>query len=357
MDVFFSYGRFFHRFRNRNRPGFTLVELLVVIAIIGILIALLLPAVQSAREAARSLQCKNNMRQIALAVHSYENAHKQYPPSYTFTGEAALTTNNGSWSVHGQILPYLEQGARYDFIDFSLPWDKQLDSQVPQARIPVFVCPSEKNDTVRTKNGEPYIYPHTYGFNFGTWKIFDPKTGKGGDGIFYVNSATRPFEIRDGMSQTLLAAEVKAFTSYFRNTADPGATVPDSIEAVTQMASGAQFKLGSSINKNTGHTEWCDGRVHHSGFTTVFTPNTHVTYHHSDGLDYDVDYNSLQEGKSTTQTTYSAVTSRSYHPGVVHSALMDGSVQAIDDQIDLQIWRALGTRDGTNEIVLTAGSW
>jgi hypothetical protein len=97
------------------------------------------------------------------------------------------------------------------------------------------------------------------------------------------------------------------------------------------------------LNDNTGHTEWCDGRVHHSGFTTTFVPNTVVPYF-AGGATYDIDFNSLQEGKSTTQPTYAAITSRSYHLGMVHVALMDGSARSVSENLSLDVWRALGTR-------------
>jgi hypothetical protein len=148
-----------------------------------------------------------------------------------------------------------------------------------------------------------------------------------------------------------MAAEVKAFTSYMRNTADPGPTPPSSPEFVAGFT--GQLKLGPDINDNTGHTEWCDGRVHHSGITTVFTPNTVVPYQHA-GQTYDIDFNSQQEGRSTTQPTYAAITSRSYHEGVVHAGLMDGSVRSVSENIDAALWRALGTRAGGAREVLVS---
>ncbi len=232
--------------------GFTLIELLVVIAIIGILIALLLPAVQAAREAARRSSCKNNLKQIGLALHNYQTANRSFPPSYCIKRGTVITGNNGSWSIHGRLLPYLEQTGAYGQVRLDIAWDAQLASGVPQLRIPPYLCPSDPNDIVRVKNGAPYIYPQTYGFNFGTWLVYNPATGQGSDGTFYVNSQTRPASIRDGLSNTLCAAEVKAFTSYFRNTADPGPTVPSHPSVIAGLASGAQFKLGPTTNDNTG---------------------------------------------------------------------------------------------------------
>src|SRR4051812_10571613 len=99
-----------HTSRVLHRPAFTLVELLVVIAIIGVLVALLLPAVQAARESARRSSCTNNLRQLALAMHNYENSRKAFPPSICWNGS---TAKGGNWSPYGRILPYLEENNIY----------------------------------------------------------------------------------------------------------------------------------------------------------------------------------------------------------------------------------------------------
>jgi len=330
-----------------RRAGFTMVELLVVVAIIGTLVGLLLPAVQQAREAGRRAHCLNNLKQIGLALHAYQAANGVFPPSFCIRPGTTLSTNNGSWSIHGRLLPYLEQGAAYRRIRLDVSWDAQLGTGVPTMRTPTYLCPSEVNDRVRVDaSGNPYTYPLNYGFNFGTWLVYHPATNQGGDGAFFVNSQLSPASFADGLSQTLGAAEVRAFTAYFRNTADPGPTAPSSPAQIAALATGAQFKLGPTTNDNTGHTEWGDGRVHHSGFTTVFAPNARVNYLHTDGRTYDVDYNSQQEGRSATQPTYAAVTARSYHPGIVNALFMDGSSRPISNSIELGAWRALGTRQG-----------
>ncbi len=331
----------------RKNRGFTLVELLVVIAIIGILVAMLLPAVQAAREAARRMQCSNNLKQIGLAVHNYFSVLNALPPSATINQGAA--SNNGSWSVHGRILPYLEQGNVYDKVDLSIAWDRQM--VIDRLRISVYGCPSDVN-THRLRDtgaGKADLYPTTYGFNFGTWFVFDLRSGAVGDGVFHPNSHMRFSSILDGTTNTLMLAEVKAFTPYFRNTPVTSVTPPLTVAALIAMASPGQKKFSpSDSNKNTGHTEWADGRVHHSGMTTVFTPNTPVRYTEG-GVVFDVDYNSWQEGKlsgGSVPPTYAAVTSRSYHPGGVNVALMDGSSRFIAETIELAVWRALGTRAG-----------
>ncbi len=331
---------------RRPTRGFTLVELLVVIAIIGTLVALLLPAVQAAREAARRMSCQNHLKQIVLAMHNYESALGVYPPSFCIRPGTVLAGNNGSWSAQARILPYLEQGNAYDQVRLDVAWDDPVNwnTGVPTMTIPIYRCLSEAHPQHRTNASGNYTTPLNYAFNFGTWLVYRPASGDYGDGAMFVNSRLTPASFTDGLSNTLCASEVKTFTSYIRNTSDPGPSPPTSTSAFAGL--NGQLKLGPILNDNTGHTEWCDGRVHHSGFTTVFTPNTRVPYS-TGGQTYDIDFNSRQEGQSAVQPTYAAITARSFHSGgAVNAALLDGSVRAIGKSIDLAAWRSLGTRDG-----------
>jgi len=328
--------------RRHIDHGFTLVELLVVIAIIGILVALLLPAIQAAREASRRSACLNNLHQLSLAVLSFESIAGRLPPSAEVR-DINVPGNNGSWGVHGRILPFLEQGALYQQVDITIAWDAQ--SVIDGLKIPVFACPSDPDAaTVRTfSDNRPALWPTTYGFNFGTWFVHNPLTQDGGNGAFFPDSNLRLSRITDGTSKTLMVSEVKAWTAYKRNGGPGDTEIPaDVSQASSVVASGAQFK-------NTGHTEWPDGRVHHTGFTATLPPNTRVPFE-NDGETFDGDYNSWQEGKlnggSAGPPSYAIITSRSHHPGGVNSAMMDGSVRFVTDDVTIAVWRAMATRGG-----------
>ncbi len=336
--------------RGSQRTGltspraFTLIELLVVIAIIAILIAFLLPAVQQAREAARRTHCTNNLKQIGLALHNYLDVHTAFPPSYCVV-PGVTTTVGGQWSVLVRILPYLEQANLQNLVNWNLAYSAQVN--VATTRVPAYLCPSDPNDVMRVNpsTGVARDYPANYVVNFGTWKIYDPVSGSGSDGAFFPNSRMRPASFTDGMSNTLCVSEAKAFTPYLRNTSnDPGPIVPaDPAFAVGHTGDGCC--IGNSLQRNTGHTEWADGLCQQSGFTTTFVPNTRLPYTVA-GIEYDIDFVSWREGTHATRIAYAALPARSYHEGIVHTLLMDGSVRSVSESIDRGVWQFLGTRDG-----------
>jgi prepilin-type N-terminal cleavage/methylation domain-containing protein len=328
-----------------RRHAFTLIELLVVIAIIGILIALLLPAVQQAREAARRAHCKNNLKQIGLGLHNYHDAHTVFPPTF-----CVGPGDGGEWSLAARLLPYIERATAYDTLNFDRDYNQsspEFPFGVKATRVPVLLCPSDPRDKQRTGTaGEPIHYPICYGANMGTWLIFDPATGGIGNGAFGSNARIKVRDFTDGLSRTLCFSEVKAFTPYARNATAPlgaGVFAPASVAEACSFVSGAAENLFDS-----GHTEWADGRSHQGGFTTTFTPNTVVEcMNGANGLQ-DVDYSSQREDnpEGTINRTYAIITSRSWHAGLVHSLKMDGSVEATSNRIDLSLWRAMGTRGG-----------
>jgi len=326
---------------TKGRCGFTLVELLVVIAIIGVLVALLLPAVQAAREAARRAQCANNLRQLGLAIQNHVSAKGNLPPSAQVDRSLTSTGNNGSWGVHGRILGYIEQENLRNAVDLETAWDFQ--EAINGLKIDTFQCPSDEgSQNVRDPGGgKSFLYATNYGFNMGTWFVYDPATDEGGDGAFFPNSRLTMASFTDGTSNTLLCAEVRAWQPYTRNGG------PATTEAPAAVDDAAQIVVSGAQEKGTGHTEWPDGRVHHTGITATMTPNTFVPYDMA-GEMVDADFNSWQEGKDgrAGSPTYAIITSRSYHPGQVQAALVDGSVQSINQDVELLVWRALATRNG-----------
>ncbi len=328
-----------------SRRAFTLVELLVVIAIIGILIAALIPAVQAAREAARRRECGNNLRQIGLGMQNFLAANRLYPPSRNW--DRVVDDDGEAWSAQAEILPYLEENATFKHINFKRGSEesKLPDGTLVQTiRVATYICPDELNDVLKnTTADDGQSYPQNYGVNLGIWLVYNPAVDRGGPGAFFPNARLRPGDFTDGLSKTLLAAEVKAFTPYYRDAGQADLPQPTAPSAICGL--GGAANMGPDLMSNSGHTEWGEGTAQQCGFTTTFTPNTAVTCANG-GQSYDVDFTNMSEGGSLTVPTFAAVTSRSYHAGCVNVSYMDGSVHTVPDAVDLKVWQALSTRAG-----------
>ncbi|MGO9915416.1 MAG: DUF1559 domain-containing protein [Isosphaeraceae bacterium] len=337
-----------------RRRGFTLIELLVVIAIIAVLIALLLPTVQAAREAARRIQCVNNLKQLGLGLMNYECSNGVLPPqqvlqfSATSASTATLLWHN-SWGVTSRLIPYMEQGPMYNSINFINKTSNASNVTVVSSTLSILLCPSEPNRQPYT-NGTSTYGVSNYGWCAGDWYVYG---GMGNPGApltrsaFTVNVSRTLAAITDGLSQTAVASEGKVQTPVAGNCFGsvsnggmlfPPLTNPNAIPDPNSSMPIIQSIYSSCLQRGTiGHTDWTYANSIYDGFTTALPPNTKVLV--APGIDLDVN----TEDENNGGPTYAAVTARSYHPGGVNSLFCDGSVRFIKNSINWMTWRALGT--------------
>jgi prepilin-type N-terminal cleavage/methylation domain-containing protein/prepilin-type processing-associated H-X9-DG protein len=329
--------------RYHQQSGFTLIELLVVIAIIGVLIALLLPAVQAAREAARRAQCVNNLKQIGLALHNYVESTGVLPFGQ---GPEPTNTWNG-WSSLAMLLPYLEQRNIYNSINFDMP-----DGSAPgapanttsqQVRLGGFLCPS---DTDRLTNAEGHTnYTACSGskpnMNDGvTSGVFGGMFGPGP----YVPDTIGLAAITDGTSNTAAFSErVKGIGAYNDGQGPDGMNPPGSVLRVDNLPTDAD-----------GAYRVCFAQDPHAAGAILSGLFSVGTFWHI-GTPYGTRYNHVMPpntwscaGQHTDQAGGHTASSR--HPGAVNVLFADGSVRSAKSTINVAVWRALGTK-GAGEVV------
>lgn len=331
---------------DKHRDAFTLVEVLVVIAIIGILLALLLPAVQAVREASRRAGCANHLKQLGLALHNHASARRKFPG----LGSQPRT----SFSVHAKILPYLQEESLSDLIDFGKPLMRggggsgsvnPVQADAAQTVVSVFLCPSD--------SGNPSFssllhFPEGDGLSAGTNYVVCGGSGTDtnydlrfpSDGTFWNDSVVRFRDLRDGTSCTIMMSESLLGSDCDTYGPEPG-------DPKRQMASMCnQFSLnsegpglvgvsnpdledlvaGASFWRGIRGAAWIWGREPVTTFSAYMPPNTPVPDMHAKGTGF-----------------FSA---RSNHPGGVNVLFADGGVHFISDTILLDAWRALSTRAG-----------
>jgi prepilin-type N-terminal cleavage/methylation domain-containing protein/prepilin-type processing-associated H-X9-DG protein len=333
--------------RSAQRRGFTLVELLVVIAIIAVLVGLLLPAVQSAREAARRAQCQSNLKQIGLAVHQYHEAVNSFPPGQL------LYVNWQDLSAHVFLLPFLEQQNLYSAFNFGDVYPINgmgpvLPSYPPNttvARIQVagFLCPS---DFSRLTNPEGHA---NYCGNSGStpeacevtsWAN-GPFIAPTPDGNYHPARVFRFMSVRDGLSTTACFSE-KVLGIGLSNQPDPLKPTSADLEVGSPANAGDQaayYQMCSAANPQStplafagGHASgmyWTFGYMTDTRYTHIMTPNTQ----------------SCELGGGWFGER-GALTASSRHPGLVNVLMCDGSVTAIKNAINPSVWWALGTMAG-----------
>jgi prepilin-type N-terminal cleavage/methylation domain-containing protein/prepilin-type processing-associated H-X9-DG protein len=320
----------------RRRWGFTLVELLVVIAIIGILIALLLPAVQAARESARRSQCTNNLKQFCLAAHNYENANKRFPPGRLELGNSGILGTE--WSQHARLLPYMEQEALGEALQLDLDPSDPLNLPAQQAQPTTFLCPSDTRSRLWATLGTLFSKNNYRGNAGNTWsknnnngmyyKYFVVPALRGKDQIRY--SGVTASDILDGTAHTAMFSEkgtgdesntlVTVETDHFRAT---GAT------AATIFADCLALNVTTATQSSGGGTNWANGSYAFTWYNHIMTPN--------------------QRSCMTTNNSNSdgATSASSYHPGGVNLAMCDGAVRFVRESVSSTVWSLVGgRRDG-----------
>ena len=335
----------------RGRCGFTLIELLTTIGIIGILIALLLPAVQAARESARRLQCRNNLRQIGLALHGYHGDWDCFPLGSTRPFVPPIPWLD-YFSPHARLLPYLDQPAVYGAINFDVSTKPPLvpgsgpnflgpdqvalnaiNTTAIQVRLFVFLCPSDASPLNDPGNN--------YRANTGVGYSYTPGPGRtdSGNGLLPERTLTSMSRVPDGLSHTA------AFSERLRGSGQSGHPVPhrdsyllefgpyeaDSLMQACQYASAASHRDYGFV---FGGSWWFWRGRESTHYTHTQSPN---------GLIPDCTFGAMP-------SAVGMMTARGTHPGGVNTLMGDGSVRFVANGVELLVWRALGTRNG-GEIV------
>ncbi|MCG6158604.1 DUF1559 domain-containing protein [Rubinisphaera margarita] len=352
---------------RRSRHAFTLIELLVVIAIIAILVALLLPAVQQAREAARRSSCKNNLKQMGLALHNYHDTYRVLPYRSGGTNSCtSVSTSLGGNRRNGNcqrlsgfypILPFIEQPALFDLIsagDASIPispggpggWESWPAWN--NVVISTYLCPSDPGYNVSDAKSNSYVF--CLGDNANNLNSTNVR------GLFGRNTSTRFRDIVDGLSNTValsehVRAESGVTTTGNRNWVRQGianGVTPLTPAACDATVSSGQFNAGVSVKAKHGNSLW-DGQAERCGFNTIMAPNSPSC---SSGTNPNADNGT------------SILTASSEHTGGVQVLLADGSVRFISENIDAGdanasppggganstspygVWGSLGTKQG-----------
>lgn len=294
---------------RRIRIGFTLIELLVVIGIIAVLVGLLLPAVQSAREAARRGQCVNNLKQVGVALHTYETACRVFPPGYVSNFDSSGNDTGPGWSWAVMLLPQLEQKPLFDALNLTLPIEDSSSATSRLTGIAVLLCPSDNNPPLnwwavtRDASGVPLgnICQVAFANYVGMYGTSDP--GVDGDGILFRDSNVGISNITDGTAQTIAAGE-RAYA----------------LGVATWVGSVTGTALFPLTNDGIGYPrlETAPGMIlgHAGGNLGPGDPRGEVNQFYS------------------------------FHPGGVNFLFCDGHVAFLKTSMNYQVFRSLATRAG-----------
>jgi len=329
------------RAKKHFTSGFTLIELLVVIAIIGILIALLLPAVQAAREAARCMSCSNNLKQIGLALHNHHDSQGQFPcgwPRKVHPGFPTIPSHLYRWSPQAMITPYMEEYAIYQALNLEMPlfghngnysiygYGVHPDNVAPVAQVVnSFLCPSDKQRVIEQGFG-----PTNYKWCRGSGR--KGGSNRDADGVFTLEPKIRFADITDGASNTAMFSESTLGPGGSPGMPEPSGTLtPENAADVVVILSSPALSeascsaVGTTASRNRG-ARWVDSWVCYTSYDHWLPPNSKIP-----------------DCGVKAHVWHAA---RSGHPGGVNLLLCDGSVRFVNNTVDLQTWRGLGSRNG-----------
>jgi len=353
---------------RRNRRGFTLIELLVVIAIIAVLIALLLPAVQNAREAARRTQCRNNLKQLGLALANYESSFTMFPVAGTIDVD---------FSVQSRLLPFVEQRTLQDLLDYrQQAFSGSFSAKVPNPLfvnafslvVPLFLCPSDpaQPQTVVTVSGTPYTYGGlSYMVSYGSAQKTNNDYRWPTDGIVYQFSSVGFKHLLDGASNTVTMSETTRSTGSdvtLPTGTTPGFPYQKTLNGSSGLSSGLNAVPGLLATGGpwTGYVD-ANGMISNPDIGTFWTTFTGWRGGQSPALRgrgiswaFAGTINSLTNGYQTPNSRVPDLVThhtgyfgpRSWHTGGAMVALGDGSVRFLGNSTDISISRALHTRAG-----------
>lgn len=307
------------------RSAFTLLELVVLIFVLGLLVALLLPAAQRARESARRVQCVSHLKQMMTACYNYNSVHGMFPPG-----------NSMAISLHGAILPFLDQGALFEKIDYSVMDARGPENAVVRSvSIPVFICPSDPGHAVYLQSrGTNYAGNAGIGWQCnkvgGLFGLLSPHP-------LYPSGPVRERDVVDGLSNTAALSELlvaNGIPEPLRTVWDVPVSLPKCklLDEFADTCSTRDYS-GQSGDRESRGRPWLAG-------DNLFTLYNHIS--------------PPNQLSCTNRTwvpggTFPAV---SLHPGGVNLALADGSVRFVTDSVDRSVWRALGTRNGREAVTL-----
>jgi prepilin-type N-terminal cleavage/methylation domain-containing protein/prepilin-type processing-associated H-X9-DG protein len=362
------------RFRTRPAAGFTLVELLVVIAIIGVLVALLLPAVQAAREAARRSQCSNALKQFGLALHNYADVNKVFPSRRGGSGATTDSTkaNQNRLSAFIPLLPFMEQkpladaiaaGGTYGGTTYSPGGPNAWNQGYPPFRtqVPLLICPSDKTTPATATQAGRNSYAFSNGDSLCTYNpsnsaIQGINTNERRTRGVFGNQLCKGFkDLTDGSSNTIAMSERVwggAFGPRTSNQDEAKAVTAMSVSSLTTNPSTCVAQATNGIEFNSVQVKgffgglWSDGQAERVGFNTILPPN-------APGC--------VSDSNQNADSQQSLLPPASYHPNGVNALIADGSVRFITQNInagDLAkppvqsgkspygVWGALGSTDG-----------